>query len=200
MALGTGIFMSALLLAVVFLFHTTKDRWNWRKIFKFVFVWPLVVVIGLSAIGGGGYYLYGEYEDRPRVQTGLWGLELGMSKNDVLFAKGDPKEITTPDESKDSWYETLMEYEQHSDSRYYIFLIDEKVVRIAYWGDVWKPSVNGLEVGDSIEGMVEQLGKSASYWEYSEGKSRQFKYPEYNSVYWAAKGKIVGVGVLLSTD
>ncbi len=35
MSIGTSIFLSVVLLSVVLLFITTKDRWNWKKIFLF---------------------------------------------------------------------------------------------------------------------------------------------------------------------
>jgi hypothetical protein len=29
--LGTGIFLASLVIGIVFLFHTTKDRWSWKN-------------------------------------------------------------------------------------------------------------------------------------------------------------------------
>lgn len=86
MELGTGIFLSSLFLGVVALFTVTKDRWNWKKVSLYVFGVPIAVIL----IGGGSYYVYYQYEQRPIAQTEYLGLKLGMSKEDVLTIKGLP--------------------------------------------------------------------------------------------------------------
>jgi len=62
MTLGLGIFLSSLFLGVIYLFVVTKDRWNWKKI---LFVWPLIVILVVGVIGGGGFYIYNYCENKP---------------------------------------------------------------------------------------------------------------------------------------
>jgi len=93
MELGTGIFVSSLFLGTVALFLFTKDRWNWKKVSLYVFGLPFTVIL----IGGGGYYVYYQYEQRPTAQTEYMGLKLGMSKEDVLARWGLPRVFKTPD-------------------------------------------------------------------------------------------------------
>ena len=49
MSLGLGIFLSSLFLGIIFLFVSTKDRWNWKKI---LFIWPLCFVLIVGVVGG----------------------------------------------------------------------------------------------------------------------------------------------------
>ena len=59
MNLGTGIFLSTLVMAVIVLYGITKDRWNWRRFVKrAAFVCMGVVLLG--AVAGAGVYLYNQ--------------------------------------------------------------------------------------------------------------------------------------------
>ncbi len=56
MTLGTGIFLSAAFLGLIFLYHSTKDRWNWTKGAKRLGF----LAVGLVVLGGAAG-LYAEY-------------------------------------------------------------------------------------------------------------------------------------------
>lgn len=86
MELGTGIFLSAILLGLVWLYTATKDRWNWKKLT----LWPMGILFGLAMVGGGGLYVNDWIENRPYKETGFWGIQLGASPADVKFIKGKP--------------------------------------------------------------------------------------------------------------
>lgn len=56
MTLGEGLFSSAVFLGLIFLYHSTKDRWNWKKGAKrFGYL-----VLGLIVLGVGAW-LYDEF-------------------------------------------------------------------------------------------------------------------------------------------
>jgi hypothetical protein len=93
MTVGDGIFYSVLLLSFVALYIATRDRWNWRKIGFRLFGG----FIGILVIGGGAVYLYGIYEEPPRKETSFWDIQLGISKSDVRFLKGNPSEAKIRD-------------------------------------------------------------------------------------------------------
>lgn len=163
---------------------------------------PLVVVIGLSAIGGGGYYLYTEYENRPKLQTGMWDLELGMSEKYVLFLKGEPDETDHTNDPDSYWFEVdwfdvLLKHEADNDystQHHWIFLKDDEIIRIAYLGNRSNsPTINGLKVGDPIEKMVEKLGEPDETKDILEGKARRYYYYQFNSWYNAERGKITAI-------
>ncbi len=90
MELGTAVFLSAVFLGSVALFIATKDRWNWKKLL----LWPLTVVLGLSAIGGAGFYINSRIQERPQKELGLWDIQLGAGPADVKFIKGNPQTET----------------------------------------------------------------------------------------------------------
>ena len=52
MNVGDSIFLSALILGAVGLYAATKDRWNWKKLVKYVVGVPtvLIVLAGLARI------------------------------------------------------------------------------------------------------------------------------------------------------
>ena len=103
MTVGDGIFYSVLLLSFVALYIATRDRWNWRKIGFRLFGG----VIGILVIGGGAVYLYYIYEELPRKETSFWGIQLGISKSDVRFLKGNPSEAKIRDLSRPTYGDLL---------------------------------------------------------------------------------------------
>jgi hypothetical protein len=91
MDIGTGIFLSSLVLASLALFAFTKDRWPWRRIF----LWPLLIVLGLSILGFSVYYIFRAYESRPKPVTEFKGFKLGEKFSDAVFRHGLPKRSET---------------------------------------------------------------------------------------------------------
>ncbi len=91
MELGTGVFLSAVFLGIVALYIATKDRWNWKKIF----LWPLGVIVGVSAIGRAIAYAYEQYEERPKVLTEFKSIKLGEQFQDAIFKHGKAERETT---------------------------------------------------------------------------------------------------------
>jgi hypothetical protein len=90
MELGTGIFLSSALIALVLLYGFTKDRWRWRKNLGEMLGGAIVagsVVVVVVAIGQ-----YWEKWFPPQLgrQTQYAGLKLGMSPQEVMYIKGNP--------------------------------------------------------------------------------------------------------------
>lgn len=54
MTLGTGLFLSALILSLVILYSVTRDRWNWRRL---VFWVCLGMECWISKKGGADEFL-----------------------------------------------------------------------------------------------------------------------------------------------
>jgi hypothetical protein len=74
MELGTGIFLSTVVLAVLILYAITKDRWRWRRIVVcIVLILPaILVLIGLI---GGGLYFWERLPQKVERQTTYAGLK-----------------------------------------------------------------------------------------------------------------------------
>jgi hypothetical protein len=90
MSLGTGIFLSSILLALVLLYVTTKDRWGWRRFAKRIGVFVLLLVV-IAVLVGGGFYLW---SNLPVGQQAHYaGLEIGNSPEEVMYRKGSPPTV-----------------------------------------------------------------------------------------------------------
>ena len=73
MDLGLAIFLSSVFLGLIYLYNSTKDRWDWRKN-----IWRMVklalVVITVLGVGGTFYWFYSTLPEEPPVQTEYWDL------------------------------------------------------------------------------------------------------------------------------
>lgn len=106
MELGTGVFLSAVFIGFIILFIFTKDRWNWKKIILVLIGAP--ILLGLVIGGGVASYKFYKKTFPPTVikQTGLEELELGMTKNEVRYIKGEPNQVLekVSDDINFYWY------------------------------------------------------------------------------------------------
>jgi hypothetical protein len=91
MELGTGIFLSSVFLGTIFLYVSTRDRWNWKK----YFLWPLAGLFAVSLVFVGGWIAWIKYENRPAIKKELEGISLGQSLADVKFRVGKVERATT---------------------------------------------------------------------------------------------------------
>ena len=91
MDVGLAVFLGFLILATVFLYNVTKDRWNWKKIIKVIIWIPIILIVVLFIVSAINDYFSSPsvpFMDVPIKQTGLGGVWLGDSKETVLFKKG----------------------------------------------------------------------------------------------------------------
>lgn len=169
MELGTGIFLSAILLGLVWLYVATKDRWNWKK----VILWPMAILFGIVVTGSAGFYVNDWIESRPHKETGFWGIELGASRADVKFIKGD-----TPYESDDPerWvYKT-------DDNIYYFVSFKDGRVRDIMAADLkgYTPKLQGIGSYSSFEDVVEKFGQPSDVSSSKDGLRRWFSFAKFN--------------------
>ncbi len=85
MSLGTGIFLSSLILGLILIFWITKDRVRWGR--SFLWFFGGIVVISCAA------YLYSNYQPPPTKQFEYADLRLGMSQQEVRYVKGSPTAV-----------------------------------------------------------------------------------------------------------
>jgi hypothetical protein len=92
MELGTGIFLSTVVLAVLILYAITKDRWRWRRIVVCIaLILPAILV--LTGIIGGGLYFWNRLPMRLVPQTEYAGIRIGMTPDEVMYTKGFPPNV-----------------------------------------------------------------------------------------------------------
>jgi len=92
MDLGTGIFLSSIVLAVVILYGITKDRWRWRRIITHIAL-AFAAIVVLTGTLFGGLYFWNHFPIPLGRQIEYAGLRLGMSPQDVLYIKGYPSGV-----------------------------------------------------------------------------------------------------------
>ena len=187
MELGTAVFLSAVLLALVGLYAATKDRWNWKK----VLLWPLAVLVGLAILTGSGVYLYSLIEARPGLQTEFWGIPVSSTEADVKFLKGEPTS------SKDRvWvYKTDRSY---GEPYYYIvqFAKTGKVRYVMYYGpSLEAPRLQGISGYSDQEEIVQKFGPPTHVSSSKDGLRRVLSYAAYNLAFSLEKNQVTGLGM-----
>ena len=100
---GTGIFLSSVLIAIVLLYGFTKDRWRWRKIGVWLLLLILVPIAGSAAVATLAHYWDELFPTRLGRQTQYAGLKLGMSPQEVIYIKGYPPVVLEKDNSDSAW-------------------------------------------------------------------------------------------------
>jgi hypothetical protein len=189
MDIGTGIFLSSLVLGAVGLFVATKDRWNWKKIF----LWPLTVIVVVSAIISAGNYAHDTYKARlidPEKETSLWGISLQATPADVKFAKGEP---TSMDEN--TWVYVLDAGAKENGS-YIVRFKDGKVRFIIFDGSpLHAPTVSGVSPYIDLSGVEALLGKPSNVSHSNDELKRLYSFDQFNFVVGFAKNQIYGLGI-----
>lgn len=95
MSVGTGIFLAALFLGLVYLYVNTKDNWPWRKIVKRTGLTMLILTVLFGVVIGGviGYESYQADKNHTDDQKlglvkSLEGVTIGQKLSDVEFHVG----------------------------------------------------------------------------------------------------------------
>jgi hypothetical protein len=189
MTLGTGIFLSAIVLGLIALFIATKDRWNWKKIW----LWPIsavfvigavaIIVISWDDIKGKMSFLA-----PPHIEIEFRGIKLGMLKEDFFFLRGkmEPTIKTTDD------FGPIYELGDEA------FLFDKTgtVAGIFYKGPSYgDKGIQGVRIGDEYTVVTDKFGEPPHTKVVSDGAVKFYRYPEYNLQFKLAKGVVTGYGV-----
>lgn len=185
MDVGTGIFLSGVLIAIVALYIATRDRWNWMKIV----LWPSGVLLVL----GTSFYLYSLIPAKPKIEKSFWEITLGASESDVLFAKGAPTTKNT--------HHWLYRFNDDNGNWKYVYHVnfeDGKVWAIAYFAASsldWHEQIQGINVGDSENSVRDKFGIPSPLVSSDDGLRRIYHYRDYNVVFELAQNKITGLGI-----
>jgi hypothetical protein len=142
----------------------------------------LVIVLG----AGGGFYYTEVWEKRPRVLTELWGLRLGMDRDDVLFRKGRPDKQTI-----EGSVEKLFFREEYSDeTEGMVLLEDGQVVRVCLFDESRERLPFGLWRSSTVEDIQQRLGSPSSIEKYDGGARRRVYYRQYDVLFDLRKNRI----------
>ena len=97
MQTGTALFFGLALVAIAIFYHSTKDRWNWKKIVKKTLLFP-ICFIGLGLLIWIFFVVKEKIENIPTKQDELNGIKIGELRQDVLFNKGAAQHVYTTEQ------------------------------------------------------------------------------------------------------
>jgi hypothetical protein len=194
--LGTGIFLSSVVLAVVLLYGITKDRWSWRRIVKRTAL-VLLCTIVLGTVIGVGIYQWQQLPQKPERQTSYAGLRLGMTQDEVTYVKGYPPFILIEDEDKgfvQSVDATKLEKGKHvNDYQLWSYGANEHYINVIFNPTRTAvvnitcvslktrfdcPYLAGVQDGDSEQDVLRKLGTPTS--SKIEGSTKEMTYRDLN--------------------
>ena len=194
MKLGTSILASALFLGFVALFIATRNQWNWMKIIKKVFYSVCVLTLIIGVIAGGVYF----WNTWPKKEHSYIGINLGDTKQDVLFKYGNPNKYST---DNDWFYE--LNREEFSDNRvsslgFGVNFEKDKVRFISFNGTSkykLEYGLQGIYLEDSIDKITKVFGNKYELNSTKDGKNRIYIYPKYNLFFVLHTNEIYEMGV-----
>lgn len=195
MTLGTGIFLSALFLGTIFLFHTTKDRWSWAKGGKRLGL----LVLGLCVLGSG-YWAYDANKDKflpKKPYEEFWGVKLGASMEDVIFLKGEPTNQYDASEDRDAVF-----IYSATPGKWMIFFNKqgEAMLIVQYAQGYEYSKLYGIGFGASVQKVLDTLGEPDEIVVRDDGKMRHYLYKSLNTRYGLEQGKVVGLAIMHTGD
>lgn len=191
MTIGVGIFLSAVLLSIVILFVATRDRWNWRRLAKWVIGAPMLLIALLFA----GLWGYSKYEDIPRAQTEYWDIKLDATQADVKFLKGEPSEVI----EGDRWVYYEKDTISGKNISGYVIRWNDGAVRYVMYAtseaQYIHPSLQGFQIGADYHSVISGLREPAHTSTSADGLRRMISYPQYRTFYTFEKGKLKDYGI-----
>ena len=204
MTLGSGIFLSTVVVALVFLYRSTQDRWNWRLIIRRMFfsIVAVVLVIGLiTAI----FYGYKNIASAPTRQTGYADLKLGMTMGEVQYVKGPPTDVVSlpglevipvkflnSDKRIEKYTAWMYDKPQGEDYRIDVSF-DPKTKRLKYiacfsQGSFNCPSLFGIDDGTSEKRLLETLGDPSK--QSLDGVTKTMSYDKLHTRFLLSRQKV----------
>lgn len=188
MTLGTGIFLSAILISGIILFISTKDRWRWKKIMLWAICGPLAIAVLCSVL----YLGHSHYSTRPKVQDSLWGIKLGTPRSDVVFLKGKPKESTP---NSNNTRETLSYTENRDHYEIFISTTGNVEAILCIPESFYPASLQEIGLGDSYEKVIKKFGSPTKTSETPDGLSRLHHFARHKVFFAFRKGVVESFGI-----
>ncbi len=187
MNIGLGIFLSAILLGTIVLYHRTKDRWEWEKIIPAF----TAIVVSISIAGGIGVFIYNRMSDKPKIQTSLWDINLSNSKTTIKFIKGQPTERGDEDywvyEDETMGFSTVYFIKFKEDQVFYIGCLEDR------YGD--GPGIQRIKRGSSLEDVTKMFGEPSYISGSNDASKRLYLYDTYNVFLCLKKNRVTVYGI-----
>jgi len=201
MELGTAVFLSSIVLAVVILYVITKDRWRWRRIVKQAALVCLCLIVLGAALGVGAYFWGLQLPQEVQPQNAYAGLRLGMTQEEVMHVKGYPPIVFDGSMTKVDT-KRLEKEKQVTDFRDWSYSEYEREIVVTfnpnraavtaiqcYSSKTYRcPDLSGVRDGDSENDVVRKLGNPTS--SKIEGTTKEMRYRSLNIVIRLAKEQV----------
>ncbi len=173
MTIGTSIFLSSLIIAILILLVITKDHWNWAMVLRRTILILLSIFL-IGALTFGGYHYYNNI---PKVQNEMWGLKLGQSISDVKIIKGKPDFIL----EKDSIFAYITSYGTAKEYYALEFKNGALISIICLWrGEPILQKIQTISNHSSLSDIVKRFGKDYQIADTDSGFTRIYRYPQYH--------------------
>jgi len=195
MSIGTGIFLSTLLLVSITLFKIKGDSWNWRRIVKWVLAVSFVFLIALVV----GERVHDYLEERPTIQTQFNGLQLNFLPGDVKFAKGEPNSA----QDSERWIYDVGDAKLGEEASYFIKFKNGKVRFILYTANVWRvqePYLLGFKIGSSYQEIQGKLGQPSYISKSADELQRMLSYDNLNAFFSFRQNQLIAYGIYQVSD
>lgn len=191
MTVGEGIFWGSMVLALVGLYATTKDRWKWNRIAKWGIGLPVVLLI----LGGLGTLAVKTYGERAQPQSAFGGMTLASTEDDVRFAKGEPSKVVEP--GLWVYYAGSGSAKQES-AGYVVRFKDGKVRYVSYLAgsdQIVTPDLQGFTTGATYARVLDKLGPPDHVATSEDGLQRIVSYDKLNTFYAFEKAEVRELGI-----
>lgn len=197
MTTGEGIFWGLVFVGLIWLYTSTKDRWKWKTIMKWV-----GIVLSIPIVCLFGYLGWLKWEEsQPRLETSMFGINIGDPMDEVRYRKGKPTNQAErcPTEKPDCTDGAIWAYAV-GDVTYFVSFIDGKVQWInAVAADGVRaslPSFRGVSVY-STQAEVEALyGPPSKVSNDKEIGQRLVSFMKYGVFFTFEQDRMVGIGVV----
>lgn len=152
------------------------------KILKVIYALMLLLAIIISlVVAYDNFHSYWE-DDRVRIVTKFQGVQLGWSKEEVLFRKGEPTFTDAGNKNQELIYGAMT-----------ALLDKNKVIAIQYdckLEEYSNEKVGGISCNDDVDRIIRQYGE-AKITAVSDDKLRRlYNYPKYNLAFALSKSKV----------
>ena len=199
MSIGTSIFLSSLLLGLVYLYIKTKNDWNWRKICIVIAgIAVLFIAVILIAVFWDKVFGRSDNFDARKEHSGLIksyrGVSIGDKLSDVQFKFGKLEEIKPTKKDDDTtiyWIEEkfLIFVSNKSNKVDFVVALCEKGIPDKF---------NGIECNDTGEKLEKTFGKNLTIQcntneDSSNRFTRVYDVPKYATRYYLEKNKVESI-------
>jgi 4-amino-4-deoxy-L-arabinose transferase-like glycosyltransferase len=185
MELGTGVFLGLVVLATVWLYISTRERWRWKRIAVWAGVFVVAPVVSLGAWIGITKYI----ETRPEVQSELWDLAVRMNPDEVLFRKGEPSHRTA-----DFWV-----YEDAGRHAYVVYFRQDKVRAIVAYtksdSGHLLPTLQGIGSWSDQGDVTAKFGAPTLVSVSKDKSKRMLNFARYGVVFQLERNAVSASGV-----